>query len=69
MRMRRRHRRYYYNSGCLVVLCVFTALLIGGCDYIMPRVEKSKTEKKQLQQLIRQNEILERIATAIEGRQ
>lgn len=49
-----------------IMIIVGLLTLFVGCDFIMPSVEKSKTEKKQLAELQRQNSILERIAVAIE---
>ncbi len=51
-----------------LILLLVAAILVGGCDYLMPTVEKSKTEKRQLEQLELQTEALVRIADALERR-
>ena len=48
------------------LLIIILLLLLSGCDYFMSDVEKSKTEKKQYQELVEQNQHLDRIANALE---
>ena len=52
------------NKSIILLFLIF----IVGCDYMMPTVQKSITEKKQLEELQRQNDILERIAVALENK-
>ena len=47
---------------CVISLCVVCA----GCDVLTPNVSKAQTEKKQLVESTRQNDLLERIAVALE---
>ena len=48
------------------IIVVLMLVALCGCDVIAPNVSKAKTEKRQHEQLVKQNEILERIAVALE---
>lgn len=42
------------------------ALLLSSCEFVAPDVSKARTENRQYDELKKQNEILERIAKALE---
>lgn len=52
-----------------LILLALVVVFLSGCSksFWMPDIDKAETERKQFQELQRQNVLLERIANAIEG--
>ena len=51
-----------------LLLAMLLAVGLMGCDVVAPNVSKAITERQQLEELKQQNELLERIANALENR-